>query len=265
MKAAWIIATVLSALGAGIGGGFVAVEMLAWDEAPRQVDVAAIEPEVEDAGRADNNSGDVREIKTRLAGLEARLIKTEDAAKDNSAHEEIDALKARIAELEKAPVEAVAETDEDGNVVVASPGSDAFKDAVNEAIEKREAEERAERAKQRETWMKNRMESSKERIVTTMTEKLSLTALQQENVKTVLDDYNTKRMELWTKGMEARRSGEEFDWQTERATIESEAKTAIEAELTLSQVSTFQELLGDEEIDDIGEEEGGRRGRRGNR
>lgn len=260
MKSAWMIATVLAALVAGVGGGVVATEFMSQQQAPvRKVQVAHGEPD--DVTPAGDNSAEVRELNAKLATLDLRLSKAEDAVSDRGEYEDqIAALKTRIDEFEKAgPV--VATTDDEGNPVAApDPESDAFKAAVERFLDERDEQERAERQQQREEWINQRREQEKERIVTTMTEKLALTPLQQENIKVVLDDYNKKRGELMTRGMEARRSGEEFDWRGEREKIETEVKNSIEAELSLSQVSSFQELVGEGEVDDIGEERGGRRG-----
>ena len=82
-------------------------------------------------------------------------------------------------------------------------------------------------------------------IVNRLVESLTLTTAQQSKVDTVVADYLEKRGEVWTRSMEARRSGTTFDMRAEMQTVEQTAQAAVRNELLGGQLQTFNELVGD--------------------
>lgn len=261
MKSGMLIIAVLASVVAGAGGGYVAATYGAPEKASNKVavDSKPLEMDTDEGGSAKDHSGEIAQLRNDIGAMEVRMQGMVSADEYDKLAEKYDALNKRLDELKAAPVVANNGGGEEGAVATPDPTSDAFKEAVTKAIEEKEAADRAEWQARQEERMKERMVEEKERVLNTMTEKLALSAAQAGTIGTILESYNTKRTELMERGRTAMQNGEQFDWQAERATIETETQEAIKAELTLSQVSSFTELLGDEDVDDIGEEGGGRR------
>lgn len=262
MKTGMMIGMILAAIVAGGAGGFVATELLTVDDQDRPEVAANMPPPAPTPHDRRVHDPRVEELVASIERVERKLDRRErDDTVDQSA--EIAALKERIDELETGAVAFNNAEDGAGDSDNAPIGRDEVDTYVEEVLERRETARREAEREEFRQQMERRNENERERVVTTMTEKLSLTGVQQVNVKTKLEEYQTKRGDLFRKFGEARRNNEEFDFRAERAKLETETKNAIEDELTLSQVSTFRELVGEDgQVSNIGRE-GRRRGFRG--
>jgi len=273
MKPAWLLIAIFASVLAGAGGGYVATHYLG-DAQPKGNTVAAAP--IEDLGSEDSGADlkaqddKIAELKGDLSALMVRLEAAERAGAENAKlKDDIKGLEAKIAELKKAGV--VAATDENGNPVAPAnagsmtPGTPEFDAAVAEAMEKKAAEDRAARDAERQKRMEEMMASRNKTIVDKLSTELSLTEVQKTNISTVLDDMNTKRGEVWKRGEEARANGTEFDWRAEMTKVNDEAMEAVKSELSSAQLSTFNELVGEDgNLDSLAGGWGGR-GRGGNR
>lgn len=260
MKSGMLIIAVLASVVAGAGGGYVAATMGPQEKPSNTVSVDSKPLELEpQESSAKDHSGEINQLRRDLGDLQLRMQGMVSAEEYKDLSDKYEALNTRLDDLKRPSVAANNAGATDGGVVVpADPGSEAFKEAVARAIEEKEAADRAEWQARQQERMKERMVEEKERVLTTMRDKLALTPAQEGTIGTILESYNTKRTELMERGRTAMQNGEQFDWQAERAKIETETQEAIKAELTLTQVSSFTELLGDNDVDDIGEERGGR-------
>lgn len=260
MKSGMLIIAVLASVVAGAGGGYVAATMGPQEKPSNTVSVDSKPLELEpQESSAKDHSGEINQLRRDLGDLQLRMQGMVSAEEYKDLSDKYEALNTRLDDLKSPSVAANNAGATDGGVVVpADPGSEAFKEAVARAIEEKEAADRAEWQARQQERMKERMVEEKERVLTTMRDKLALTPAQEGTIGTILESYNTKRTELMERGRTAMQNGEQFDWQAERAKIETETQEAIKAELTLTQVSSFTELLGDNDVDDIGEERGGR-------
>lgn len=246
---------------AGAGGGFVASRYLGAEQpTPAKVEVAAMDLGGTDHG-ADlkRQSDEISKLRGELQALQVRLDKAEQPQEPDAE------LKKQLADLQ-AKVDNMKST---GGTVVASDGSGEavpspdpntteFEAAVNAAIEKREAAQRAERDAERQKQMEEWANQRNKTIVDKLTTDLALTDVQKTNIETILKDQDAKRAEVMARGNAARENGEEFDWRTEMSTVSTAAVEAVRAELSSAQLTTFNELLG--ESNSLDSLAGGRRG-----
>lgn len=263
MKPAMLLAVILSAIAAGGASGFLATQFIEEPESP----AAQIALE-HDADEPKDFTDDIRKQSARISvhdddidALRSSLADAEAGMVDEAALlKRIDVLNARIAALEarKPTVEATKDGEPD-------PEADVLKAAVAEAMEEAEVKRRAERDAERREGASRWMSRGNDRILTTLSDKLNLSEVQKETIKAQIDEYSKKRIAVMTKGMEARRNGEEFDWREEMTTVSTEATDAIRLELSSAQASTFDELVGDEGISSLGGGFGRGRNRGGNR
>lgn len=246
MKPALLIAIVFGAIAAGGGGGYVAATLATPAErvtAPRVADHA------DDSGNAredlaptvSDQASQIKRLKDDMNRLSDRLVGAEEKAR------QADALAAKVGELESRLKAAPAST---GTPLPSSvaPDNPEFKAAVEKIADDRDERKAKEREAEQQKARDERRAAQAKRTLDTMTEKLFLSAEQQPKVKVVLDDLATKRTELMTRGQEAMQKGEQFDWRTEGAAVNKAATDALKAELTASQLSTFNELTGDRGI-----------------
>jgi DNA repair exonuclease SbcCD ATPase subunit len=250
MKSAWLIAAVLASVVAGAGGGYIASQQAGQQQpAPNKVEVAAL-----DLDGGTDHSSDLRKQADEISRLRTELgslmVRVESAEKANG---ETAALKAQIKELStkletlKASGGTVAGSDGTGAAPIAAPNANTpeFDAAVEAAIEKREAAQRAERDAERQKQMEDWANQRNKTIVDKLATDLSLTEVQKTNIETILKDQDAKRAEVMQRGRAARDNGEEFDWGAEMGTVSTAAVEAVRAELSSAQLTTFNELLGD--------------------
>ncbi|MHC4841504.1 MAG: hypothetical protein ACYTDT_11240 [Planctomycetota bacterium] len=249
MNTGMMMATVVAALGAGVGGGFLAVHFANDDAAPTAPKAAVADAD-SDNEVVDSSSGELDKLRAKIALLETRLAKAE--ANDAAPDDELSAMKARIDKLEESPTATAADSGGGGETVVES--SD-LTEAVNKALEDRETKKKAERAKKKEAETKKYFERESKRLMGAMTKKLELSTWQQESITKIVASYHERQRETWDRGVEAKENGEEFDWEGEFETIEEEFMPLVEAELTASQIETFR--AGIPEGEGLGEFGGG--------
>ena len=218
MKPAMLFAAVLVAL---VAGGCAATGDATGDGESAPTMQAPVKPVPEPNH---DLREDLLQRNARIAALEA----------ENLAHRKrIDTLTARIASLE--------------TPVLPPEDMEGFDDAVSKILKEKEKEMRAEREIRRSEIM-SRMSRSNDRILTTLSDKLSLTEPQKKKIKAHIDEFGKKRAEVFVTAMEARRNGEEFDVSAEFARVNKEAKDAVRAELSAAQSATFDKLVGDKGI-----------------
>ena len=272
MKPTWLVIAVCASVLAGAGGGYVATQYSAAKPETNKVAVEAT-----DLGGSDDSAINLDVQDKKIAGLQGdlnslllRLEKAERASAENAKLKgEIDDLEARIAEIKKAP--AVVATDAAGNPVSANngaspaPGTAEWDAAVAEAMEKKAAEDRAVRDAEREKRMADMMVQRNKTILDKLSTELSLTEVQKTNIDAILSDMNTKRGEVMQRGREAGDSGTEFDWRAEMKVVSDASLEAVKSELSSAQLSTFNELVGEDgSLDSLaGGWGGGRGGNRG--
>jgi len=270
MKPAWLLIAIFASVLAGAGGGYVATHYLG-DAQPKGNTVAAapIEDLGTDDSSADRKAQDdkIAKLNGDLNALMVRLEAAERAGAENAKlKDDIKGLESKIAELKKAGA-VVAATDGNGNPVAPAnagsmtPGTPEFDAAVAEAMEKKAAEDRAARDAERQKRMEEMMANRNKTIVDKLSTELSLTETQKTNITAVLEDMNTKRGEVWKRGEEARTNGTEFDWRAEMKTVNDNALEAVKSELSSAQLSTFNELVGEDgSLDSLAGGWGGRGG-----
>lgn len=239
MKPAIMIAVIAGAVVAGGAGGFLATQLAAPTStpAPTPRQIVADQP---DAGTDDDltpvvskQGNDIYAMNSKIDGLFRRL----EAAESKAA--EADRLAAKLAEVERmiqtAPPAA------DGTAAPApaiDPENPVFREAVSKAIVAHEEAERQRRTEEMTA-------AQTRRGVETLTERLTLSADQIPKVKAALDDFAIKRRDIMAKGQEAQRNGQEFDWRTEMTNVSKAAADVVRNDLTASQLSTFNELVGE--------------------
>jgi hypothetical protein len=249
MKSAWLIVAVVASVLAGAGGGYIATHFAA--EKP-QNKVAAVDRPLEgkEEARGVDHSGQITKLQQDIDGLLIRLAAAEKANADAAdLQKKIDALNAQLVEL-KAAAPVVTNPGE-GTTTPASAANPELAAEVDRIIAEREAAKEAERNAEREKQMADMIAARNTKILDKLTTELSLTEAQKANVQVLLDDYTTKRREVWERGNKARTDGVEFDWQVEFKTVNDAAAEAVRAELSTAQVSTFNTLIGEGSLDDL--------------
>ncbi|MHC4841266.1 MAG: hypothetical protein ACYTDT_09990 [Planctomycetota bacterium] len=248
MKPALAAFTVLLSVGGGFVAGIMGPELMEdkADDAP--VVAKSMAPaevaEYDDSGlkeelqriRSDNDAMKLN-LENRIADVEADNASLRKSNKD--LNNEVTTLKSNKP-VDSGTVEAAE---------MPTEGTSDFDEAVAKAIEKKTEEDRQKRNEERTKRMADMMESAQTRTLNSLTEQLSLDVVQQENVKKILSDMNTKRTEVATKGRQAMQNGEEFDWRGEMSAVSDEAKESIKSELSSSQLSTFNQLEEEGKID----------------
>ncbi|MEZ5993090.1 MAG: hypothetical protein R3E76_12120 [Planctomycetota bacterium] len=270
MKPAVLLIAVIASVLAGAGGGFLATKYSPEAE-PQKAKVAV---EAVDLGGNDDAAIDLQAQDKKIARLQSdlntllvRLEQAEKTGEENAKQQDtIKKLEDEIAALKKAG-SAVVATDEGGNpvpTVLPNPNTDEFKEAVAQAIEEKEAADRAQRDADREKRMADMMAARNKTILDKLSTELSLTEVQKTSIDTILADMNTKRGEVMQRGRAARDAGEEFDWGAEMTAVSTEGLEAVKAELSSAQQSTLTDLLGDSNsLDSLAGGWGGRGGNRG--
>lgn len=281
MKPIWLAVGVFAAVAGGGAGGVVATQLLAPARTDAPKTIAAKPLDEKAATEAKNYDNDLAQLRNDMKSLFVKLSEAETAAKDSKA--ELAKAKAdyetRIANLEKRPTGTVAANDGTGGTGPAvDESSPEFASAVEKVLADREETRRKEREAEQQKWMEDRWVTENTAIATTLTEKLSLTPDQQAKVNVVLESYTNSRRDLMTRGREAMEAGTEFDWRAEGTKVSTAATEQIRAELSSAQLSTFNELVGDNGISALaprgfggrgpggtgGGGQGGGRGGRGN-
>jgi hypothetical protein len=258
MKSAWLIIAVAASVFAGAGGGLVATKYLA--EETKAAKTSTVETaKLDDGGtEAKDHTGEIARLQKDIGDLMVRLEKAESANGDNAAlQKKYTELSVQLAEMKKNAT--VAKT-ADGTPGEVSSSDPVLAEKVEAIIAEREAAERAARDAEREKQMQEMITRRNTQILDKLSTELSLTEAQKVNVQVALDDYTTKRREVFTRGQEARTNGTEFDWQGEFKTVNDAAAEAVRAELSTSQVSTFNTLIGEGSLDDLAGGWGGMRG-----
>lgn len=258
MKSALAAVTVILSIGGGLGAGVFGSTLLNEDNESTQVvpqKTTVVESESFDDYAL--RQADIA-ISDKYVALEMRFgtletLVSEIETKNISLAKANTELKVKNAALKSAKSSAV----EGLEAVPASDGS--FDEAVAKAVEKKAAEDSARRTEEDSERIKKMMESAATRTIEKLTEQLSLDAVQQDNIKRILEDMNTKRGETITRGRAARENGEDFDWRVEMTAVSTEAKESIKAELGSAQLSTFNQLeeAGDLDISGFGGMRGG--------
>lgn len=244
MKPVLMIAVIFGAVVAGAAGGYVASSMAPEPERTSPRVAAAADTDAKTESK-DDLSPLVSKHGNDIAGLRGEidsLVSRVDAAekKVTSLETEKTALQTELSNLKKQPATGGGTT-----VPTADPDSVAFKEAVNKAIEEKEAADRAARDAEREKQMAEFVANANKQMVDRLTTELSLTADQVPKIQAIIEDMSAKRREVWTKGEEARRNGTEFDWGTEMGNVTKASTDAVRAELSSAQLTTFNELVGD--------------------
>jgi hypothetical protein len=259
MKPMIMLIVVLGSVAAGGAGGFVASKLAEPPKVAPRVETAS-DPATDYS--ADFHSRDQRldELQRTINQISVRLEKAEQRTDSGNLLEELQKLEARTARLEKGVVTGEPEA---GATVETTELKSTFK----ELMKQHEEEERAEQLARREKQMAAMTEDRRKAIMTKLVEGLHLTTEQQSKVDTLVADYQTKRREVWTRSMQARETGEQFDMRAEMQTIETAAQDSIRAALLAGQVTTFNELVGEGRIEDLGGGRGwgNRGGNRNNR
>ncbi len=253
MKPIWILAVVVAAIGAGGAGGFVATTLAKpAAEAPRITDAA---PEVDHSDDLKLQAESIRQLNRRLdnefAGLRKAMNESEAGLKA-----ELRKQASRLDAMQQAAPEATADSTEatPKPAEIAEPTT--FDVQVEAAMERIRERERAREREAMQQRMAERTEERRKQVLTRLVDTLKLTTDQQAQVDTILVQYNEKRRDLWRRGAEARENEQEFDWRGESAAIEAASKDQIRSHLLGGQLQQFNELVGEDSIDDLA----GRRG-----
>ena len=267
MKSGMLVVAVLMSVIAGAGGGYVAATYGAPEQGSNKVAVDAAPLETNDDVVAKDHTDEIAALRNDIGAMEVRMQDMVSAEEYDRLAQKYDALNKRLEELKTAPVIANDGGTEDGGVATADPNSEAFKEAVNKAIEEKEAADRAERNAEREKRMTEMMEARNKTILDKLSTELGLTEVQKTNIEVALTNMNTKRAEVVQRGREARENGTEFDWGGEMQAVSDQALEDVKAELSTAQVSTLTDLLGEDgSLDSLGGGFGGfGGGRRGGR
>ncbi|MDC1141732.1 hypothetical protein OAU50_01450 [Planctomycetota bacterium] len=259
MKPGIMLATIAGALAAGVGGGFLAIQLSADEASPSAPRTAPTD--TNHTSTSDSATEDITALQSKIRLLEARLDQADaDAEKPDAMADEVSALKNRIKELEARPTA----SNTGDSVEADSPDTESpvIEEAVNKAIEKREAENKKAKHEKQKKQVAKWFDGESKRIVTGMNAKLTLSNWQQESISAILSGYTTRRQETMARGMEAKENGTEFDWEGEFRSIEEEFTPQIEGELTASQLETFREVVGQEGgkggLDNFSEGDGGK-------
>ncbi len=254
MKTGPIVMMMVVSLLAGAFGGVVA------SEAFRQAPAEDTSGDEQAAATQQPASGvDTAALAALKASVEqhARLLENlaEVEPVDVSALERrVDQLQQELAEVRKqrqpaAPQASLsAASPEPDKPPAISPEDPAFQEAVNRAIEEREQRRDAERNAERQRRMTDMLAAAGGQILTALEEKIPLNDTQRARIKVVLDEHARRRGDVISRGMTARRNGEDFDWGTEMGTISNETTEAVRLELDASQQVAFDDLVGDEGI-----------------
>lgn len=251
MKPIWLAIGVFAAVAGGGAGGVVATQLMAPARADAPKTIAAKPLDEKAATEVKNYDNDLAQLRNDMKSLSLKLSEAETSAKDSKA--ELAKAKAdyetRIANLEKRPAGTVAAKDGTGGTAPAvAENSPELSAAVEKVLAEREETRRKEREAEQQKWMEDRWVTENTAIATALTEKLSLTPDQQAKVNTLLEGYTNSRRDLMTRGREAMESGTEFDWRAEGTKINTAVTEQVRAELSSAQLSTFNELVGDNGI-----------------
>jgi predicted RNase H-like nuclease (RuvC/YqgF family) len=240
MKGFTLIAVIFGSILGGAVGGYGASQL-----APVKTDASTRKAAVIEGGeshdeyakRIDDQDQTIRDLTSKIAGLNDRLDKAAKNAQDTAAiDKKIEDVNATLAKV-KEKVENQPAPSGDGVVAKGPVSQDDF-DKMADAREKRQQEE--ERAK-REKEMTDRMAKRNVAIVDNMDKKLQLQPEQKEKLTKLLEAQNAKFADLGKKGQEARDAGIEFDWRKEMQTLSTETLTAVRNELTPGQQAIFDE------------------------
>lgn len=265
MKALVLAVVIAGSVAGGVGGGVLATQFLA----PQSKDGVARARGAE-VTEAHDYSGEIaqqdkviRDLSSKLTALNARLEDAEKRADSTKAlSDKVKELEATLAKVEsRAPAQpAAAGTDANGGGAVEAgslPPASAIDEAVNRVLEEREAKRAAERQAQREKEMADMTARRNASMLDAMDKRLTLEPYQKEKIAKLLDEQSVKFRDVMAKGMKARETGEEFDWQKEMGTVSQEALAAVRAELTPAQQTIFDEATKENGLEAFG---GGRRG-----
>jgi hypothetical protein len=270
MKSGMLVIAVLASVIAGAAGGYVAALYGAPEKGSNKV--SNVTPvDMPEAGLdVKDHTDEIDRLRSDLGALTVRMQGMVDPAEYDILVKKHAELKASVDELKAGGV--VVTKGPEGEIDAGSIPPAVLETAVDEVIAKREAEReaarQAERERQMEEWNKRRNDAIIERLAT----ELSLTEVQKVNIEVALNDYAAKRRDVWVRNGQARENGEEFDFRAEMATVHTAAADAVRAELSTAQVSTFNELLGERDLESLagrgfggfgGNNRGGRRGGQG--
>lgn len=251
MKPIWLAITVAAAIAGGGAGGVIATKVMAPAQRTNEPVAAAAKPlEDKPVGETRNYDNDLAELRNEIKTLSVKLGEAATAASDSKsalATAKADYEK-RIAALETKGTGTVANSGGGTAPAPVDESSPEFAAAVEKVLADREETRRKEREAEQQKWMEDRWVQENTTVSTTLTEKLSLTPEQVAKVNTVLESYTNSRRDLMARGRAAMESGTEFDWRAEGTKLNNEVTEQIRGELSSAQLSTFNELVGDQGI-----------------
>lgn len=266
MKALILAAVIGGSVAGGVGGGVLATQFLT-----PQAHEGASRGRSAEVAEAHDYSGEIaqqdkviRDLSSKLTALNARLEDAEKRADSTKAlSEKVKELEATLAKVEsRAPAQPVGEGGSAGGGATVEAGplppASAIDEAVNRVLEEREAKRAAERQAQRDKEMAEMTARRNASMLDAMDKKLTLEPYQKEKIAKLLDDQSVKFRDVMAKGMKARETGEEFDWQKEMGAVSQESLAAVRAELTPAQQTIFDEATKENGLEAFGG--GGRRG-----
>ncbi len=251
MKPIWLAITVAAAIAGGGAGGVIATKVMAPAQRNSEPVATAAKPlDDKPVGESRNYDNELAELRNDIKTLNVKLSDAVTAANDSKASlatATADYNK-RIAALESRPAGTVANSGGGTSPAPVDESSPEFAAAVEKVLADRDEQRRKEREAEQQKWMEDRWVQENTTIATTLTEKLALTPEQVAKVNTVLEGYTNSRRDLMERGRAAMESGTEFDWRAEGTKLSTEVTEQIRGELSSAQLSTFNELVGDQGI-----------------